>query len=55
MTLAAEINSSSPEKLLSPVLSAFWDQPDSWTLETYGVTALTGLVLAVLPWSGGHG
>ena len=35
MTLAAEINSSSPEKLLSPVLSAFWDQPDSWTLETY--------------------
>lgn len=35
MTLAAEINNSSPEKLLAPVLSAFWDQPDSWTLETY--------------------
>lgn len=29
--------------------------PRAWTLETYGVTALTGLVLAVLPWSGGHG
>jgi hypothetical protein len=29
--------------------------PRAWTLETYGVTALTGLALAVLPWSGGHG
>ena len=29
---AAEI---SPEKLLAPVLSAFWDEPESWTLETY--------------------
>lgn len=37
MTLAAEIdhNGTSPEKLLAPVLSAFWDQPDSWTLDTY--------------------
>src|SRR6476659_1914198 len=25
----------SPEKVLTPVLSAFWDQPNSWTLETY--------------------
>ena len=29
--------------------------PRSWTVETYGVAGLTGLVLAVLPWSGGHG
>jgi hypothetical protein len=29
--------------------------PRAWTLETYGVAGLTGLVLAVLPWSGGHG
>lgn len=42
MTLAAEINEeggngsgASPEKLLSPVLSAFWDEPESWTLDTY--------------------
>ncbi len=35
MTLAPEIGETSPEKLLSPVLSAFWDQPDSWTLDTY--------------------
>lgn len=42
MTLAAEINDgggngsgASPEKLLSPVLSAFWDEPESWTLDTY--------------------
>lgn len=26
---------TSPEKLLAPVLSAFWDEPRSWTLETY--------------------
>ncbi|MFD3873747.1 NADH-quinone oxidoreductase subunit NuoF [Streptomyces sp. NPDC058623] len=26
---------TSPEKLLAPVLSAFWDDPRSWTLETY--------------------
>ncbi len=25
----------SPEKLLTPVLSAHWDKPDAWTLETY--------------------
>jgi NADH-quinone oxidoreductase subunit F len=25
----------SPEKVLSPVLSAFWDEPQSWTLQTY--------------------
>ncbi|KRV50844.1 NADH dehydrogenase [Wenjunlia vitaminophila] len=24
-----------PEKLLSPVLSEIWDEPESWTLETY--------------------
>ncbi|MEV4868236.1 NADH-quinone oxidoreductase subunit NuoF [Streptomyces syringium] len=35
MTVAAALNETSPEKLLSPVLSAFWDQPESWTLETY--------------------
>ena len=41
MTLATEINDNgsgnggSPEKLLAPVLSAFWDEPESWTLETY--------------------
>ena len=29
--------------------------PRAWTTETCGVAALTGLVLAVLPWSGGHG
>ncbi|GAA1913187.1 hypothetical protein [Nocardioides marmoribigeumensis] len=29
--------------------------PRAWTPETYGVAGLTGLVLAVLPWSGGHG
>jgi len=23
------------EKLLAPVLSAFWDDPRSWTLDTY--------------------
>ena len=28
--------------------------PRAWTLQTLGVPALTGLVLAVLPWSGGH-
>lgn len=26
---------TSPEKLLAPVLSSFWDEPRSWTLETY--------------------
>ncbi len=38
MTLATEIDqngTSPPEKLLAPVLSAFWDQPESWTLDTY--------------------
>ncbi len=35
MTVAAEVSKANPEKLLAPVLSAFWDQPDSWTLETY--------------------
>ncbi len=29
--------------------------PRSWTLETAGLAGLTGLVLVVLPWSGGHG
>jgi hypothetical protein len=29
--------------------------PRAWSLETAGVAGLTGLVLAVLPWSGGHG
>ncbi|MGC5410259.1 hypothetical protein ACPXCX_42030 [Streptomyces sp. DT225] len=37
MTLATELdhNGTSPEKLLAPVLSAFWDQPESWTLHPY--------------------
>jgi NADH-quinone oxidoreductase subunit F len=35
MTLAAEIKDSSPEKLLAPVLSAFWDQDRSWSLDVY--------------------
>ncbi|GAA3056849.1 hypothetical protein GCM10020000_44210 [Streptomyces olivoverticillatus] len=35
MTVAPEIFETSPEKLLTPVLSAFWDEPRSWTLETY--------------------
>ena len=43
-------------RLPSP-LPASWRPavPRAWTLETYGVAGLTGLVLAVLPWSGGHG
>ena len=43
MTVAAEFGGASrphaggtsPEKVLAPVLSAFWDAPESWTLETY--------------------
>ncbi|MER6335402.1 NADH-quinone oxidoreductase subunit NuoF [Streptomyces tendae] len=35
MTVAAEIRGSSPEKLLAPVLSAFWDEDESWTLDVY--------------------
>ncbi|MFD0545119.1 NADH-quinone oxidoreductase subunit NuoF [Streptomyces mexicanus] len=35
MTLAAELRDSSPEKLLAPVLSAFWDEDRSWTLDVY--------------------
>lgn len=35
MTVTTEINGHSPEKLLAPVLSAFWDQPNSWALRTY--------------------
>lgn len=37
MTVSTELskNGTSPEKLLAPVLSAFWDEPRSWTLETY--------------------
>ncbi|NIY67326.1 NADH dehydrogenase chain F [Streptomyces malaysiensis] len=33
--MTTEINGHSPEKLLAPVLSAFWDQPNSWALRTY--------------------
>ena len=29
------MTTESPEKLLAPVLSATWDEPRSWTLETY--------------------
>lgn len=36
MTVTAEMHENgAPEKLLAPVLSAFWDEPQSWTLETY--------------------
>lgn len=47
MTLAAEDGGTarphtfedgaetSPEKLLAPVLSAFWDEDESWTLDVY--------------------
>lgn len=35
MTLAPELKDHSPEKLLAPVLSAFWDEDESWTLDTY--------------------
>lgn len=35
MTLAPEIKDTSPEKLLAPVLSAFWDEDRSWTLDVY--------------------
>ena len=35
MTLAAELKDTSPEKLLAPVLSAFWDEDRSWTLDVY--------------------
>lgn len=35
MTVAAEIKGTSPEKLLAPVLSAFWDEEESWTLDVY--------------------
>ena len=35
MTLAAELKDSSPEKLLAPVLSSFWDEDRSWTLDVY--------------------
>ncbi len=29
------MTTESPEKLLTPVLSACWDEPESWTLDTY--------------------
>jgi NADH-quinone oxidoreductase subunit F len=35
MTLAAELKDTSPEKLLAPVLSAFWDEDRSWSLDVY--------------------
>ena len=35
MTLAPSSTRTSPEKLLSPVLSAFWDEAESWTLDIY--------------------
>ena len=35
MTLAPELKENSPEKLLAPVLSAFWDEDRSWTLDVY--------------------
>ncbi|MFD8867595.1 NADH-quinone oxidoreductase subunit NuoF [Streptomyces sp. NPDC059590] len=35
MTVTVERGESSPEKLLAPVLSSFWDDPKSWTLGTY--------------------
>lgn len=35
MTLAPELKDTSPEKLLAPVLSAFWDEDRSWTLDVY--------------------
>jgi NADH-quinone oxidoreductase subunit F len=38
MTMTTELdddNGTSPQKILAPVLSAFWDQPESWTLDTY--------------------
>ena len=35
MTLAPELKDTSPEKLLAPVLSAFWDEDKSWTLDVY--------------------
>lgn len=35
MTLAPELKENSPEKLLAPVLSAFWDEDGSWTLDVY--------------------
>ncbi len=38
MTLAPEIDETSPEKLLAPVLSAFWDEEKSWSLDVPGGT-----------------
>ncbi|MZD20427.1 NADH-quinone oxidoreductase subunit F, partial [Streptomyces sp. SID5476] len=35
MTLAPEIKGTSPDKLLAPVLSAFWDEDRSWSLDVY--------------------
>ncbi|CAM5509383.1 hypothetical protein SVIOM74S_10180 [Streptomyces violarus] len=35
MTLAPELKDMSPEKLLAPVLSAFWDEDRAWTLDVY--------------------
>ncbi|MDT3398525.1 NADH-quinone oxidoreductase subunit NuoF [Streptomyces sp. B1866] len=35
MTVTAEVDETSPEKLLAPVLSAHWDEPRSWTLAAY--------------------
>jgi len=35
MTLAPELKDTSPEKLLAPVLSAFWDEDKSWSLDVY--------------------
>lgn len=35
MTLAPELKDTGPEKLLAPVLSAFWDEDRSWTLDVY--------------------
>ncbi|MGW3565609.1 NADH-quinone oxidoreductase subunit NuoF [Streptomyces sp. NPDC000941] len=35
MTVTVERGESSPEKLLAPVLSSFWDESKSWSMETY--------------------
>ncbi len=35
MTVAAELKDTSPEKLLAPVLSAFWDEDRSWSMDVY--------------------
>ncbi|MEU9384157.1 hypothetical protein AB0D38_25665, partial [Streptomyces sp. NPDC048279] len=35
MTVVPDLKDTSPEKLLAPVLSAFWDEDRSWTLDVY--------------------